>query len=199
MRHTFHAARISRLLLSAATATVAFTTRANAQIADVQRSAVADIARLTFGYLCDDTFVLRNDGDKLVNASLGVAKSGEQTAMALAAHEQVQFTSKSKDDVELWIDGKLVAKAEKEKRACKEVQGNASVAVAPLEVSGDTDKGRRTYANYPYFDPWFYGAYGPWSTWGAGFGAWGYRPFYSGYVGVPIIVGGRSGGGGRRR
>jgi hypothetical protein len=178
--------------------TASLTTRAEAQIADVQRSAVADISRLTFGYLCDDTFVLRNDGDKAVTASLGVAKSGEQTALALAAHEQVQFTSKSKEDVELWVDGKLVAKAEKEKRGCKDVQGNASVAVAPLEVSGDTDKGRRSLANYPYFDPWFYGAYGPWGAWGGGFGAWGYRPFYTGYVGVPIIVGNR-GGGGRRR
>jgi hypothetical protein len=178
--------------------TASLTTRAEAQIADVQRSAVADISRLTFGYLCDDTFVLRNDGDKAVTASLGVTKSGEQTALALAAHEQVQFTSKSKEDVELWVDGKLVAKAEKEKRGCKDVQGNASVAVAPLEVSGDTDKGRRSLANYPYFDPWFYGAYGPWGAWGGGFGAWGYRPFYTGYVGVPIIVGNR-GGGGRRR
>jgi len=184
--------------LPALVLTASLTTRAEAQIADVQRSAVADISRLTFGYLCDDTFVLRNDGDKAVTASLGVTKSGEQTALALAAHEQVQFTSKSKEDVELWVDGKLVAKAEKEKRGCKDVQGNASVAVAPLEVSGDTDKGRRSLANYPYFDPWFYGAYGPWGAWGGGFGAWGYRPFYSGYVGVPIIVGNR-GGGGRRR
>jgi hypothetical protein len=184
--------------LPALVLTASLTTRAEAQIADVQRSAVADISRLTFGYLCDDTFVLRNDGDKAVTASLGVTKSGEQTALALAAHEQVQFTSKSKEDVELWVDGKLVAKAEKEKRGCKDVQGNASVAVAPLEVSGDTDKGRRSLADYPYFDPWFYGAYGPWGAWGGGFGAWGYRPFYTGYVGVPIIVGNR-GGGGRRR
>lgn len=186
-------------LLSVLALAAGITTRAEAQIADVQRTAVADISRLTFGYLCDDTFVLRNDGDKVVNATLGVAKSGEQTPVALAAHEQVQFSSKSKEDVELWIDGKLVAKAEKEKRGCKEVQGNASVAVAPLEVSGDTDKGRRSFANYPYFDPWFYGAFGPWGAWGGGFGGWGYRPFYSGYVGVPIIVGGRGGGGGRRR
>lgn len=173
--------------------------RADGQIADVQRSAVADISRVTFGYLCDDTFVLRNDGEKPVSASLAVEKSGEQTPLSLGAHEQVQFTSKAKHDVELWVDGKLVAKAEKEKRGCKEVQGNASVAVAPLDVTTDDDRGRRTYTNYPFFDPWFYGAFGPWGMGGlGGFGAWGYRPFYTGYVGVPIIVGGRSGGGRRR-
>lgn len=200
MRHISSRSRFAAAPLGALAVLALATAPAHAQITDVQRSAVADIARLTFGYLCDDTFVLRNDGDKPVNASLAVAKSGEQTAMALAAHEQLQFTSKSKEDVELWIDGKLVAKAEKDKRACKEVQGNASVAVAPLEVTGENDKGRRTLANYPYYDPWFYGAYGPWSSWGAwggGLGAWGYRPLYTGYVGVPIIVGGRSGG--RRR
>lgn len=173
-------------------------TGAQAQIADVQRSAVADISRVTFGYLCDDTFVLRNDGEKPVSTSLAVEKSGEQVPLALGAHEQVQFTSKSKNDVELWVDGKLVAKAEKERRPCKDVQGNASVAVAPLDVTTDDDRGRRTYTNYPYFDPWVYGAYGPWGMGGVGgFGAWGFRPFYTGYVGVPIIVGGR--GGGRRR
>jgi hypothetical protein len=171
---------------------------AAAQIADLQRSAVADVARLTFGYLCDDTFLLRNDGDKSVDAKLGVAKSGTQSPVSLGAHEQVQFSSKSKDDVELWMGDKLVAKAEKDKRACKDVQGNASVAVAPLEVATDSDKGRRAYANYPYFDPWFYGGFGaPFGPWGGGFGGVGFRPFYTGFVGVPIVVNGR--GGGRRR
>lgn len=199
-RHTVYRVRRLPKSLAIMTMLAGVSVPTHAQIADVQRSAVSDISRLTFGYLCDDTFVLRNDGEKPVNANLAVAKSGEQTPVALAAHEQVQFTSKSKEDVELWVDGKLVAKAEKEKRQCKDVQGNASVAVAPLEVTGDTDKGRRSFANYPYFDPWFYGAYGPWGAWGGGFGAWGYRPFYSGFVGVPIVVGGRGGtSGGRRR
>lgn len=160
---------------------------AGAQISEVTRSAVADVARLTFGQLCDDRFILRNDGANAVNAAVSVVKSGERTNIALAAHEQVEFTSKSKEDVELWVDDKLVAKAEREKRNCKEVQGNAAVAVAPLEVHTNTDDKRARYANYPYFDPWFYGLYGP--GFGFGYGALGWRsPFYRGYVGVPIIV-----------
>ncbi|MBL0938360.1 MAG: hypothetical protein IBJ03_05680 [Gemmatimonadaceae bacterium] len=168
---------------------------AYAQIGGFVRTNAADVSRVTFGYLCDDTFVLRNDGDKAITAALSVEKSGEQSPVELAAHEQVQFTSSAKQDVELWMDGKLVAKANKEKRTCKDVQGNAQVNVAPLEVSTEEQGTRRTWANYPFYDPWFYGALGPWGY--GGLGMMGYRPFYSGYVGVPIIVGGR--GGVRRR
>lgn len=172
--------------------TVTIASRAEAQISDVTRSAVSDISRLTFGQLCEDRFIVRNDGAKPVDAEISVSKSGEHTRVGLGPHEQVEFTSKSKDDVELWVDGKLVATADKEKRSCKDIQGNASVAVAPLEVAqNDRDKTPR-YANYPFFDPWGYSLYGP--GFGYGFG-YGYRaPFYTGYVGVPIVV-----RGGRRR
>ncbi len=182
----------------AAALMVAVATPAQAQISGVTRSQVADITRLTFGYLCDDDFVLRNDNDREVSVELAVDKANDKTRLTLAAHEQVAFTSKSKEDIALWVNDKLVAKAEKEKRNCKDVQGNASVAVAPLDVQQDEKDGRSRYANYPYFDPWFFGAAGPWGYGGyGGFGAFGYRPFYTGYVGVPIIVGPR--GGGRRR
>jgi hypothetical protein len=184
-------ALLAALVTSLGTATVA-----QAQIGDVTRSAVSDISRLTFGQLCEDRFIVRNDGARPVDAELGVAKSGEHTKITLGAHEQVEFSSKSKEDVELWVDGKLVATADKEKRSCKDIQGNASVAVAPLEVvQNDKDKTPR-YANYPFYDPWFYGLYGP--GFGYGYGALGWRaPYYTGFVGVPIVVGGR--GGGRRR
>ncbi len=170
----------------------------SAQITEVLRRPVADISRVTFGNLCDDTFVLRNDGSRELNAQLGVTKGTEQIPVLLAPHEQLEFTSKGKADVELWIDGKLVAKAEKHARGCKAVQGNASVAVAPLQVNTTEQTGRARFANYPYADPWLYGPNGPWGAgWGM-YGAWGPRFGYTGFVGVPIVVGTR-GGGGRRR
>lgn len=169
---------------------------AQAQIADVTRSAVADISRLTFGQLCEDRFIVRNDGAQPVDLELGVAKSGEHTKISIGAHEQVEFSSKGKQDVELWVGGKLVATAEKEKRSCKDIQGNASVAVAPLEVTQSEKDRTPRYANYPFFDPWFYGLYGP--GFGFGYGALGWRaPLYTGFVGVPIVVS-RGGRGGRR-
>jgi hypothetical protein len=170
-----------------------------AQVTEVARRPITDIAHLTFGSLCEDKFVIRNDGPTPVNLEYAVSGSGEHTPLTLSGREQVELESKAKDPVELWMDGKLVAKAEKEDRKCREVQGNASVAVAPLEVASTErrDDNNRTGMRigvgygYPFYDPW----YGPFGAYG-----WGYRPFYSGFYGAPIIIGGGRGGrGGRRR
>ena len=170
-----------------------------AQVTEVARRPIADIAHITFGSLCEDKFVVRNDGPNPVNLEYAVTKGNEHSPLLLGSREQVELESKSNEALELWMDGKLVAKAEKEGRKCRDVQGNASVAVAPLEVTSTADRDDNRRGNngvrlgvgvgygYPYYDPWYspFGAYG-----------WGYRPFYSGFYGVPIIIGGR---GGRRR
>jgi hypothetical protein len=166
-----------------------------AQITDLARTAVADVQRLTFGQLCEERFLLRNDGERPVAGALALAGAGEQVPYTLAAHEQLEFAARGKGDVELWVDGKLVARAAREKRSCKDVQGNAAVAVAPLEVTPGEKDGRATWAGYPYYDPWFLGPWG--AGWGlAGWGGWGGWGPYRGFVGVPIVVGG---GGGRAR
>lgn len=173
-------------------------TRVHAQVAEVSRRPIADIAHLTFGSLCEDRFVIRNDGPAPVTVEYAVQKGTEHTRLALGGREQVELESKSKEPLELWMDGKLVARAEKEGRKCGDVQGNASVAVAPLEVAvNDRDDRNQRNARiglgvgygYPFYDPW----YGPFGAYG-----FGYRPFYSGFYGVPIVIGG-GGRGGRRR
>ena len=170
-----------------------------AQVSEVARRPIADIAHLTFGSLCEDRFVIRNDGPTPVNLEYAVSKGNEHTPLTLGSREQVELESKSNEALELWMDGKLVAKAEKEGRKCKEIQGNASVAVAPLEVADNSDRNDNNRSGarvgvgfgygYPFYDPWYspFGAYG-----------WGYRPFYAGFYGSPIIISGR-GRGGRRR
>ena len=174
--------------------------RLGAQVTEVARRPIADIAHLTFGSLCEDKFVVRNDSPNPVSLEYAVEKGNEHTRLTLNGREQVELESKSKDALELWMDGKLVARAEKEGRKCRDVQGNASVAIAPLEVASTERRDDRRNNNnnnarfgfglgygYPFYDPW----YGPFGAYG-----WGYRPFYSGFYGVPIIIGGR---GGRRR
>jgi hypothetical protein len=163
-----------------------------AQVTEVARRPIADIAHLTFGSLCDDRFVIRNDSPNPVTVQYAVEKGNEHTSLTLNGREQVELESRSKDALELWMDGKLIAKAEKEGRKCRDVQGNASVAVAPLEVATNDDRNDNRNNSrarigvgfgygYPFYDPWYapFGAYG-----------WGYRPFYSGFYGVPIIIGG---------
>lgn len=183
---------IVRALASAAVGT-ALAPSANAQITEVGRTPVAEVAQITFGYRCDDRFVIRNDGNKAVDLEYALEKGNQHTRITLGARELVELDSKSNSDMELWMDGKLIAKAEKEKRSCKDVAGSASVLVAPLEVQSnkpDARDDRRVYLGAGYYDPFMYGYYG--------YSAWGFRPFYTGYVGVPIIIGGRGGGRGRR-
>ncbi len=186
-------------LLALALGSLTVSARASAQIAVVSRASIDDAVQVTFGQLCEDRFVIRNDGAKPVDLEYAVEKGTEHTKLTLNARELVELESQAKEPLELWIGGKLVAKAEKEKRACKDVQGNASVLVAPLEVAAIAKDSRNANARgYSYYDPFMYGAgfgYG-----GFGLGGFGYRPFYTGFVGTPIIVrGGVRGGGGRRR
>jgi hypothetical protein len=196
---THHSTRWTALL-ALALGSLTMTSRASAQVSVLARTAIDDAVHVTFGQLCEDRFVIRNDGTKPVDLEYAVEKGTEHTTLTLNARELVELESKAKEPLELWIGGKLVAKAVKEKRACKDVQGNASVLVAPLEVASTAKDDRGAFANtrgFPYYDPFMYGAgFG----FGGLYGGYGFRPFYTGFVGVPIIIGGGSrGGGGRRR
>lgn len=199
---THHSTRWTALL-ALALGSFTVSARASAQVAVVSRTSLDDAVHVTFGQLCEDRFVIRNDGAKPVDLEYAVEKGTEHTKLTLNARELVELESKAKEPLELWIGGKLVAKAVKEKRACKDVQGNATVLVAPLEVAATVKEDRNSSANayargYPYYDPFMYG--GAFGYGYGGYGGFGFRPFYSGFVGVPIIVsGGSRGGGGRRR
>ncbi len=172
---------------------------AGAQVTEVTRRQISEITHLTFGSLCEDRFVIRNDGVTPVNLEYAVTKGSEHTRLTLGARELVELESRSKEPLELWMDGKLIAKAEKEGRKCRDVQGNASVAVAPLDVQSNERDDRRNNNNARFGYGFGYGAgfYDPWYGPYGGYG-WGFRPFYSGFYGVPIIIGGGRGGGRRR-
>ena len=189
----------SPLALSLAIAGSSVGAGLHAQVTELARRPIAEVAHLTFGSLCDDKFVIRNDGPNPVNIEYAVSKGNQHSPLTLAGREQVELESRSREPLELWMDGKLIAKAEKEGRKCREVQGKASVVVAPLDLppsdrsSNNNNNNQRNARlgmgfgyGYPFYDPWYspFGAYG-----------WGYRPYYAGFYGVPIIIG-RSG---RRR
>jgi uncharacterized membrane protein YgcG len=194
---THHSTRWTALL-ALTLGSLTLTSRASAQVSVLARTAIDDAVHVTFGQRCEDRFVIRNDGTKPVDLEYAVEKGTEHTKLTLNARELVELESTAKEPLELWIGGKLVAKAVKEKRACKDVQGNASVLIAPLEVTATVQDNRNGFGRgYPYYDPFMYGGgYG----FGGLYGGFGFRPFYTGFVGVPILVGGGSrGGGGRRR
>ena len=182
-------ASLPMTLVVLAVGSAAAASQLDAQITEVSRMPVAEIAQLTFGYRCDDRFVIRNDGAKPVDVEYALEKGTEHVKLTLGAREVVELDSKSKAAMELWMDNKLVARAMKERRACKDVQGNASVAIAPLEVETNERDDRSSYnsGRYPYYDPFMFGGFGY-------YGSYGFSPFYRGFRGVPIIIGGvRSG------
>ena len=172
-------------LLTLAVGSATAATPLGAQITEVARTPIAEIAQLTFGHRCDDRFVIRNDGTKPVDVEYALEKGSEHIKLTLGARELVELESRSKAALELWMDNKLIAKAIKENRACKDVQGNASVVIAPLEVATNERDDRSAYRGtpYPFYDPFMFGYVGM-------YGPFGYSPFYRGYVGVPIIIGG---------
>ncbi len=181
----------SALAVLGVVASAAFTASPlRAQITEVSRTPIADAAQVTFGYVCDDRFVIRNDGTKPIDLEYGLEKGTEHTRITLNARESVELNSPTKASMELWMDGKLIAKAIKDKRSCKDVVGNSSVTVVPPDVqTRETTHVTNVYAGYgppyPFWDPWAFGLYGSFGY---------YRPYYSGVaVSFPIIIGGRGG------
>jgi hypothetical protein len=158
-----------------------------AQITEVARTPIADAAQVTFGYVCDDRFMIRNDGTQPIDLEYGLEKGTEHTKITLNARESVELNSPSKAAMELWMDGKLIAKAIKEKRSCKDVVGNSSVTVnAPEVQTRQPTHVTNVYTSwgppYPFWDPWAFGVYGSFGY---------YRPYVAGVrVAFPIIIGG---------
>lgn len=187
--------RLTLTVLACALVGTSGTLRAQEQVTEVSRTPIADATQITFGYLCDDRFIIRNDDTKPVELEYSLEKGNAHTKLMLNGRETVELASKSKAAMELWKDGKMVAKAKRENRSCKDVQGNGAVTVTPLEVASN-DQGR---ARYPYgydyrfasgfYDPWGYGGYGFYS-------GYGLRPGFVSYIRYPVIVARR--GGGRR-
>lgn len=167
---------------------VFFAAPLRAQITEVSRTPIADAAQVTFGYVCDDRFVIRNDGTKPIDLEYGLEKGTEHTRVTLNAREAVELNSPSKASMELWMDGKLIAKAIKEKRSCKDVIGGGAVTInAPDVQTRQPTHVTNVYSMwgppYPFYDPWAFGIYGSFDY---------YRPYYSGVrVTFPIVVGGR--------
>jgi hypothetical protein len=181
--------------LAAAVALVAAVhTPVQAQITQLSRTPIQDAAQLTFGYLCDDRFVLRNEGTAPVEVEYGLAKGTEHTKVQLAAREVLELESKAKQAMELWYNGKRIATAEKRRRSCGSVEGASGAIVSPLNVGDDQSarSGRYGMSPWSYYDPFF----SPWGYAGL-YGGLGFTRYYPSVVAYPVIVGGGSRGGGR--
>ncbi|MBI3504413.1 MAG: hypothetical protein HY059_06195 [Proteobacteria bacterium] len=112
-------------------------------------------AQLAFGYQCNDFFALRNDGAAPVTAEYAVAGTSERGTVTVRPNETVQLESRTPNDLQLYVDGRLVATEPKGYRDCADVAASAVVVrhLEPREL---------VYVDAPdvvYVRPWHYGYY----------------------------------------
>lgn len=142
--------------------------------------------QLAFGYECDDRFMIKNDGTNTVTLEYGLEGRSERTRLNIRGNESVEIDSKGPLPIELFVDGRRVAKEAKGNRACASATTTASdqptVVVRPLDrrengatvvvVDPVVVRSRVVYVD-PWYDPFWY----PRLSVGVGFG----RPYYGGY------------------
>ncbi|MBI3569200.1 MAG: hypothetical protein HY084_13460 [Gemmatimonadetes bacterium] len=166
--------------------------------------------QLAFGYECDNKFALRNEGTQGVNVDYAVAGTTERGTVSVKANETVELESTSNNDVQLYVDGKLVATEKKGNRPCA-APATQTVTVRHLDPSTEVVYAPATTvqpvyvspSEVVYVSPWSYGYY-PYSSFSLGldfpiFG--GYYGGYGGYRGFGhgIPMRGPRGFGGHRR
>jgi hypothetical protein len=123
-----------RAILGGATLSASAVLPAFAQeVREGARSSPRD-AQISFGYLCDDRFVVRNEGDQPVSLEYGLAKNHERTALNLDGKESVELLLSSSDQLDLLSRGEVIASARREYRDCDELEENGRVVVRPLVI-----------------------------------------------------------------
>jgi hypothetical protein len=142
--------------------------------------------QLAFGYECDDRFMIKNDGANTVLLEYGLEGRGERTKVSIKGNESVEIDSKGPLPVELFVDGRRVAKEAKGNRACATATSadQPTVVVRPLDPRDDNTTVRvvepvTVRPQVVYVDPWYDPFWYPRISLGIGFG----RPYYGGYYG----------------
>jgi len=152
--------------------------------------------QVTFGYLCDDRFVVRNEGDDPLRLEYGLAKNDERTSLSLDARESVELLLDTSDELDLFAGGKVIGSAVRDYRDCRDMDDNAHVVVRPLVVEPTVVIAPyHVYRVYrPYYGSWYRPYFRPY-----------YHPIVQAVFRIPISIGhrdsdrGRSSGGDRGR
>jgi hypothetical protein len=147
--------------------------------------------QLAFGYECGDRFLVRNDGAQPVVIEYAVAGSPNRFPLHLNARQQVEIASPQAANLELRVNGKVVASEPKSSRACAGQndgpvvvrpldQNNANAAPAPQQADQTTtypyqspevtysDYSDYSYPYYPY--PYYSYGYYPYAYYGPSIG-----------------------------
>jgi len=195
---------------------LAFATAAGSLLASPLAAQQPSKVQLAFGYHCDNKFALRNEGPQVTDVDFVVLGTADKGRITVKPNETVQIESATAGDIELYVDGKLVATEHKGNRSCEALTSapSGTVTVRHLdagEVVYAQPSGQPVYLSpteVVYVRPYDY-AYYPRTSFSLSvgfpiFGGGYYGPYYSPYYGgshgrVIISTHGRGGGGGRRR
>ena len=150
--------------------------------------------QLAFGYECGDRFMVRNDGNNPVVIEYAVAGSQDKSQLHLAGLQAAEIASAPSGNVELWVNGRVVASEPKGNRPCAAAGNGVSVQPVNQSAQTATQPGDSTYsaapvvvyAQPPYYYPDYYPYYYPYPY-------YGYGPFFYpsfGFYGRTVIRGG---------
>ncbi|MFI5231193.1 MAG: hypothetical protein ACHQSE_01650 [Gemmatimonadales bacterium] len=163
--------------------------------APLYAQAAGQTVQLAFGYECGDRFMVRNDGNNPVVIEYAVAGSQDKSQLHLSGLQSAEIASAQSGNVELWVNGKVVASEPKGNVPCGAPRASG-VNVRPTSQSDQTatQPGDSVYspapvvvyAQPPYYYPDYYPYYYPYAY-------YGYSPFFYpsfGFRGRTFIRGG---------
>lgn len=184
--------------------------------APLRAQSASQSIQLAFGYECGDRFLVRNDGNNPVVIEYAVAGSQDKSQLHLNGLQSAEIASAQSGNLELWVNGKVVASEPKGNRACAALPGN-DVTAQPLDQSAETSAqpvdsgytappvvvyaqpgpyyGYDYYPYYPYpyayygYSPFFYPSVSIYGGFGRGIGRGGFG--HGGVVRGPTFRGGR--------
>ena len=140
------------LLGGAAFAAIAGVSTLGAQTVREGARTSLDQANITFGYVCDDRFIVRNDGKEPVRLEYGLDKNNERTSLDLDGRESVELLLSTSDQLNLLMNGQVIATARREYRDCDDedrppvIVRRPSVVIRPTVIVASYHR---------YYDPWY--------------------------------------------
>jgi hypothetical protein len=90
-----------------------------AQVREGERRSL-DEAKIVFGYVCDDRFVVTNESTEPVRLEYSLERSDSRTALNLDGRESVELLLSSSEQLNLMMEGRVIASARNERRECEE-------------------------------------------------------------------------------
>ena len=112
---------------------------------------------LAFGYVCEDKYVVRNDGARNVELEFGAPGSTQRTPLHLKGKDAVEIPFSSAGSLELRMNGSVVATAQNENKQCPQAEPIAEqapvVVVRPLDERDYVAVAQPAYGGYAAASP----------------------------------------------